>query len=197
MWITPQAPRLGALAGVAAVAGCLLFADSAGSANAPAPPGEYEVKAAFIVNFAGFVHWPPSSTADAPSTFGICVIGVNPFGAAFEKFQHRVVAGRALRARAIAAPASGAEDCQILFIGESEHGSLLDILKGLRRDPVLTVSDLEGFAASGGMMQLFIRNQKIRFEVNRTAAEAVGLRIDARLLKLAEPAVVGLAEADR
>ena len=58
------------------------------------------------------------------------------------------------------------------------------------------MSDIEDFAAAGGMIQLFIRDEKVRFEINQQAAEATGLKIDARLLKLAEPAG-GAAQAGR
>jgi hypothetical protein len=62
---------------------------------------------------------------------------------------------------------------------------------------VLTVSDLEQFSEGGGVIQLFTRDKKIRFAINREAADAAGLKIDARLLKLAEPASVAAGEGPR
>ena len=58
------------------------------------------------------------------------------------------------------------------------------------------MSDLEDFAVAGGMIQFYLRNEKIRFEINQQAAEDAGLKIDARLLKLSSPAR-GDAQAGR
>ena len=41
---------------------------------------EYQVKAAFIVKFAGFVEWPPSAFKNPADPLVICVMGRNPFG---------------------------------------------------------------------------------------------------------------------
>ena len=46
----------------------------------PPQPTEYQIKAAFLFNFAKFVEWPPSafSTDKAPIT--LCIAGGDPFG---------------------------------------------------------------------------------------------------------------------
>src|SRR5205814_1156019 len=41
---------------------------------------EYQVKAAFLYNFARFVQWPPQSFKNAHDPIAICVLGPNPFG---------------------------------------------------------------------------------------------------------------------
>jgi hypothetical protein len=170
------------------LSGILLLTSVVGSAQALTPAGEYDVKAAFLVNFGGFVRWPDSALKDAQSPFTVCIIGEDPFGFAFEPFKKKKVAGRPLDVQSVASPATAQKNCQILFIAGSENSGFSGILKELRAAPVLTVSDIENFALDGGMIQLFTRDQKIRFEINRSAAEAAGLKIDARLLKLAEPA---------
>jgi hypothetical protein len=39
--------------------------------------------------------------------------------------------------------------------------------------------------ASGGMIQLFVEENKVRFDINLTAAKKSGLAISAQLLRLA------------
>jgi hypothetical protein len=158
-----------------------------GSAHALTPAGEYDIKAAYLVNFGGFVHWPEAAVANPKSLFVICIIGDDPFGAGFEPFKENKVAGRQLVVRSVSTPAAASENCQILYIAGSERLRFPEILKDLGPTAVLTVSDLDDFAVEGGMIQLFTRKQKIRFEINRTVTDAAGLKIDARLLKLAEP----------
>ena len=87
-------------------------------------------------------------------------------------------------------------NCHILFVAGSETPRLPGILGALGKAPVLTVSDLEDFAAAGGMIQFYVRDEKIRFEINQQAAEDAGLKIDARLLQLSAPAR-GDAQAGR
>src|ERR1700741_1148752 len=45
---------------------------------------EYQVKAAFLYNFAKFVDWPPNAFPNPKQTFDICVYGHDPFGSALE-----------------------------------------------------------------------------------------------------------------
>jgi hypothetical protein len=190
-------PVLSRQFGAAFLVACLLWAGGARPARALKAPGEYAVKAAFLVNFAGFVRWPAAAFADAQSPFVICIAGDDPFGDAFTPFEKGEVSGRALVVQSLASPASAPKKCHILFVAGSERPRLPGMLREAGEAAVLTVSDLEGFAADGGMIQLFTRNQKIRFEINRAAAEAAGLRVDARLLKLAEPARLEAGEERR
>jgi len=63
----------------------LAIAPSAPLARAQAsPPSEYQVKAAFLFNFAKFVDWPPASFASPQAPFSICLLGKDPFGPAID-----------------------------------------------------------------------------------------------------------------
>ena len=185
--IVSAVPARALAAGSALLSCFLVFTGAVGSAHALTPPGEYEVKAAYLVNFGGFVRWPAAAFAAAQSPFVICIVGDDLFGDAFEPFKKNKVAGRPLVVQSIASPAAVPENCHVLFIAGSERPHLSEILRDLKQTAVLTVSDIDDFAAGGGMIQLFTRDAKIRFEINRTAADAAGLRIDARLLRLGEP----------
>jgi hypothetical protein len=50
---------------------------------------------------------------------------------------------------------------------------------------VLTVSDIPDFTNSGGMIQFVLLENKVRFQVNLTAAETAGLTLSSQLLKVA------------
>jgi hypothetical protein len=176
------------LVATAFLVACLLIAGAARTASAITPAGEYEVKAAFLVNFAGFVRWPGAAFANAAAPFVICVAGDDPFGAAFAPFKNSSVAGRSLLVQSIDSAATLPGSCHILFVAGSETPRLPGILRAVGKAPVLTVSDLEDFAIGGGMIQFHLKSEKIRFEINQQAAEDAGLKIDARLLKLSSPA---------
>jgi hypothetical protein len=164
----------------------------AGATGPPAsPPGpaavspEYEVKAAFLYNFAKFVEWPTDTGLPAGSSLELCVLGEDPFGEALD----RTVAGKVIDDRTLAARRLGSVQdvpgCAILFVGASEGRRLAEVLGHLRGRPVLTVSDADGFAEAGGMIGLFIENSRVRFAINVGAAASAHLTISSRLLSLA------------
>lgn len=148
--------------------------------------GEYELKAAFLLNFAKFVQWPPSSFATPQSQFGICVLGDDPFGKSIDDMlrgktisEHPVVVTRCK-----GLPEIG--HCQIVFISSSEKNRLPEILTALRGTSALAVGETDGFAASGGVIQFTSEEQHVHFIINVDAAEHAGLQISSKLLALAK-----------
>src|ERR1700722_3325777 len=51
----------------------------------PAVSKEYQIKAAFLLNFAQFVQWPGNTFTNASEPFRIGVLGEDPFGGALEE----------------------------------------------------------------------------------------------------------------
>lgn len=150
---------------------------------------EYQVKAAFLFNFAKFVEWPADAfpTADAP--LQICVLGQDPFGRDFEQvIEDKTVNGHRLE---VAHPdgVPQARACQILFIASSEKQKVKDILQNLAGVSVLTVGDTPGFAKMGGVINFVLDENRVRFEINVKAAERAHLKLSARLLTVAKALV--------
>lgn len=146
--------------------------------------GEYQVKAAMLFNVAKFVEWPADDSGSNKDAFRMCVIGRNPFGTALEGLKGKPVKGRPLLPVQLAdIDEIGA--CKVLFISRSEKRNLAAILNSAGRSGVLTVSDIDRFAASGGIIGFVEVEGKIRLEVNLAAAQQAGLNISSQLLKLA------------
>lgn len=154
----------------------------------PAAASEFsapQVKAAFLYNFAKFVDWPAKSFVSEHSPLILGILGEDPFSAdALRSIQGKKVKGRPLEVRQVG-NLQEAKDCHLLFIAESELPRLELILAALRDKQVLTISDAEHFAASGGIIGLLTVNQRIRFEINVEATGKAGLFISSQLLKLA------------
>ena len=156
------------------------------SARAETPPqAEYRVKAAFLYTFAKFVTWPQHSGADTSDTMHICVLGKDPFGDAFETVFARTTTPRRVEVTRHRS-ASGTTACDVVFISASERERLPRILRHFGNRAVLTVSDMEGFADSGGMINFVIRNNRVGFRINLDAAERSGLKLSSKLLRLAD-----------
>jgi len=146
--------------------------------------GEYQIKAAFLYNFAKFVDWPPDDTGQEKTEFKIGIIGDDPFGTDIDVIDNKHVRGMPLKIfRADSLNALG--DCQIIFLSASIEDELKAILAQMQDRSVLTVSDTNGFAHRGVIINLIKVNNKIRFEINAAAAERAGLKISSHLLRLA------------
>ena len=145
---------------------------------------EYEIKAAYLYNFISYINWPEQALPPAGGTITIGVLGQNPFGAALAPLGGKRIKGRILAVKECASPADAA-DCQIVFICPSEKLRVAEILQGLKDAKVLSVSEIDGFAERGGMINFISEHNKVRFEINSEAARRTGLTISSDLLKLA------------
>jgi hypothetical protein len=150
-------------------------------------PSEYQVKAAFLYNFAKFVEWPAQTFPADDSPVVIGILGKNPFGEDLERtVRDKSINGRPLAVRSLASLDDPVlKHCQIIFIHPAEKGRLGEILARLKGTPALTVSETEGFTQSGGMINFVMEGRKVRFEINDAAAARAGLKISSKLLSLA------------
>jgi hypothetical protein len=147
---------------------------------------EYQVKAAFVVNFASFVEWPAAAFRGPQDAFTICVLGRDPFGHWLESLvQGKVVDGRAFAVRHVndVPQVSG---CQILFLCASERLRFRSILTDLKGSSVLPVGDTSDFIAEGGVIGMRLDEGRIRIQIHAQGAKERNLRISAHLLSLAE-----------
>jgi hypothetical protein len=139
---------------------------------------EYQVKAAYLFNFAKFIEWP-SEARSGPLT--ICVAGENPFGDILtETVRGEVVQERSLAARLISNPEPG---CHIVFVPQRTDSAAY--LQAARSSPTLTVGEAPDFISHGGIINFILEQGKVRFQIDSKAAERAELRISSHLLRLA------------
>jgi hypothetical protein len=159
--------------------------DAGTAADLPATK-EYQIKAAFLYNFAKFVEWPASAHQDAASPLIIGVFGKNPFGSELEKaVKDRKINGREILVKAIET-ADAARTVHLLFAGAGEDARLDSLREALKGSCVLMVGESDAFARQGGIIRFSLDADKVRFEINMDAAEQAGLKISAQLQKLAK-----------
>ncbi len=162
----------------------LLLAVGLGHAQTP-PPSEYQLKAAFLYNFAKFIEWPQNAFAENKSPFIIGILGDNPFGTHLES----TVAGKKINEHPITIQTfrevAAVTNCHILFVSSSEKERLPEIIEKLRGTTVLTVGQTERFIETGGMVNFVQEGTKLRFQINDDAAKVAKLKISSKLLGLA------------
>jgi hypothetical protein len=145
-------------------------------------PTEYEVKAAFIHNIAKFVEWP--AAARTTGALRLCVLGQDQSGGALGALRGKPI-GNAVWDVAPVDRQSNLSQCRVLFISASESGDLAQVLDGIKDRAVLTMGDTGGYAVQGVMVNFYLEQNRVRFEINPQAASRAGLRISSQLLKLA------------
>lgn len=145
---------------------------------------EYAVKSALLFKLPQFVY---RQGVARNTELGICLIGSNPFGGALEKLAQTPVDGRAVKLIKLGA-GTDAGDCDFVFVARSESGNLEAVLRRLGKLSAVTVSDIEGFARAGGMVELALGGEgaAISILINRKAAQKQNVEFNAQLLRLAK-----------
>jgi hypothetical protein len=151
-----------------------------------AAASEYQVEAGFLYQFAKFVKWPAGVFADGKSPITIGILGEDPFGDALEAtVRNKTIDNRSFRIVHLDMKSlAEAKRCQLLFICPSEK-RVSEVLDSLQNSSVLTVSKQDRFIEAGGMINFFVEDKKVEFEINNERAQRAGLKISAKLLNLA------------
>jgi len=148
-----------------------------------------QVKAAFILNIARFVSWPPKAFDDHPDELSLCLYRGNPLAAAIETLHGKKVGGRRLEIVHIMR-LTETQACRILLLAPYELDEFTadeQARQGPPR-PLLTITDAStnhGPQTQAIMVSLIRSGTHIGFEINLAKARRAGLRLSSRLLKLA------------
>ena len=157
----------------------------AAEASAQAPTIEYDVKAAFLLNFSRFIEWPGAMRG---RPFRLCTMEPDPFGSRLEA----ATAGETWEGRPIEVTRLTAlrdADCHLLYVPAAAMNRFRANQNALTGQPVLLIGETRDFLAGGGMIRLFVEANRVRFSISQKACEAVGLRVSSRLLRLAREVV--------
>jgi hypothetical protein len=145
---------------------------------------EYQLKAAFIVNFSRFITWPEQAFSPQQQELNICVAGKNPFGSALIAVEHKIVNGHAINivyAETLRKP----QQCHLLYISSSEKTDLQSLFSHLDHQPVVTISDIPGFVDAGGSIEFVIKEDRLSFIINNSELRQRGIQAGASMLDLA------------
>ena len=159
--------------------------ESPGAAVAPAATLEYQVKAAFLLSFVTFTEWPATAFESPTSPVRVCVMGRDPFeGSLGRTVDGETVAGHPL----VTSHVDSGEDvarCHVLFVPRTTDSRGFDLNRGTTATPVLIVGESDALWHNGALISFAIDEGRVRFDVNRTAAERIGLRFSSKLLRIA------------
>jgi hypothetical protein len=142
-------------------------------------------RAVYLLNFARYTKWPDGTFANEKEPIRIYILGKDPFGKNIDIIRSKDVNGRKLEIPCIDS-VEEAKNCQILFIVSKDKKTFQRILKTVENKSILTVAESEGFLDANGMINLFVENDRLKFDINLAAAQKANLKLDSDLLKLAK-----------
>jgi hypothetical protein len=154
--------------------------------NAVPEVRDNEIKAMFLFYFSKFIEYPESALSSKSQPLRICIFGEDPFQNALDAaVQGKDAHGHSIEIKRFNKTET-IKECQILFISSAEQASLPQIFAHTRQYPILTVSDMDNFIKSGGMIQFYIEENKVRFMVDLKKIQGATLKVSSRLLQVAK-----------
>ncbi len=146
---------------------------------------EYEIKAAFIYNFAKFVEWPQGTFDENTDSITLCIIPNTSAGDVFFSLNNKKVGGKKMVVKKCE-DTTDIEGCHMIFFDTTDKKFIQRILKNVKDLSILTVGHIKGFTQDGGIINFFTEKDKLRFEVNLEAAKHIDLKLGSQILMSAE-----------
>lgn len=142
---------------------------------------EYAVKSGFLYRICKFTQWPQPANPGKP--FIISILGKTTPGKEIKIPEAETIDKRKIVIRKIRR-LSEINDSEVLFITSSEAHRLDTILDYTGNKPILTVGDTKGFAQKGVIINFYIQNRGVRFEINYEASKKALLQMHSQLFTI-------------
>ena len=157
------------------------------SAPAPAPSApdvdiNAPLKARYLYNFAKYVDWP------ADKKQGNFVIGVMGESSLYDEmaklYANKKVGSQTLVIKKLAS-VEEASGCNILFVPTKQQSKVGTIAQKSRSNSILIVTEKSGSLNQGAVINFFVQNSRIAFELSKRNAEKYKLTLGQDIVKFA------------
>jgi len=146
---------------------------------------KYELKAAYIERFTRFIEWTSESEI-LKDYFVIGVLGDKNLSNALGKiFANQKIKNKKVVVKYFSNE-NDIKDVHVLYVHSSFDNRLDRLIRNLRSEPILTISQSAGFCQRGIHINLFFSNGYLRFEINEKALRESGLKASHLLLRQAK-----------
>jgi hypothetical protein len=144
---------------------------------------EQKIKAGLIYNFLKYTQWPQGSR-QMTGPVVVCMIGGDTFDGHLQPMAGRTVNERTIELRDVGTAADAAP-CALLIVNAARKMDWPQLKAALANQSIMTVSDFDGFAAQGGMIEFTHTDNRVGVAINADAVAATHIVVQDRLLKLA------------
>lgn len=152
-----------------------------GASFALAQVPENEMKAALVYNFIQFTQWPDKAMSG--TTFNLCAAPDSAIYPALQKLSGRPVLGKEISI--VPLHNAGVGDCNVLMVGGEDNKQAAHARKLLASGPVLGITDDPATMSGDVIIVMMVDSNRVVFSINNTKANAAGIFVSSRLLRLA------------
>ena len=143
------------------------------------PIDELSLKVAYIESFTKFIEWPQNTSNE----FTIQIIGdIEFYNIMQERFKTHSIKNKKTSI-IYSSEIDENNPPQLLIIGKTRRVD--NVISKTLNKPILTISNDESMCEKGVMINLFVHEKRLRFEVNEQAIRNSGLYVNYRLMQMA------------
>lgn len=146
---------------------------------------ESQIKAAFLFHFFDFIKWPNLPTEETNQSMVFCALDEGPVEHALRELLLAPQARNSTIQFKLISDPSETSACNYLFISSANKHLISRFIENTFGKAILTVSDSEGFALQGGMIELVRKGTRVRVLINIQNVTNHGLKVSSKLLRLA------------
>jgi hypothetical protein len=145
-----------------------------------------QVVAAFVYQFTNYITWPDESPPSETKPFAISIVGKET-----KIFKHLEALAKIKKVHkrpieVILTEVPLLAKSQIVIVDSREGTLLQEVLRKVKGQNTLVISQGNGFAKKGSMINFYVEESRVRFEINQSAAKKENLQIGSQLLNLAK-----------
>lgn len=147
--------------------------------------GDYKFHNIFIYNFTKYIVWPSDYQQ---GDFVIGVLGASPLTNQLKYWagKKKVRGVQPIVVKQYNSPNDlRNEKVHMIFIPYSKSGYLKYVQEAVAGKPTLIITEKNGLALQGSMINFVVRNGRWTFEINEEATEQAGLKVSSQLLRVA------------
>jgi len=147
-----------------------------------------KLETAFIYQFTNYIEWSARDPAQQEARpFVITILGDSPIENEFNELSKaKKVKNRPIKVLRVASAKLISKESDIVFVATGSVDVLHEVVSKAKGSGALIVSDSQGFATEGAMINFFLDDGRLRFEINRHKLEGEHLVMSSQLLKLAK-----------
>ncbi|MFT5692932.1 MAG: hypothetical protein ACI92E_002268 [Oceanicoccus sp.] len=145
---------------------------------------EADVKAAFLYYFLHFISWPNDGSGANSLPIELCTIDEGPVTKSLVLILASPKAASTKVNVGMMTDLDQVSRCQYIFVGDTNVGVDQAVIAKTQTEEILTVSDVRGFAESGGMIELLREGNKVKVLINIETLKKRGFKVSSKLLNL-------------
>lgn len=146
------------------------------------PPSEYQIKSALIFNFLRFVELRGDRVIN--NEIILCSFDKNPLNSEVRHLHNKSLGEKKILFSEIYSE-NEIDKCSVLIVDKKDKESLVRIIDKSYKLGILLISDNDGYGEMGVVINMYIEDEKVKFEINLEAANKSEIKISSRLLSIA------------